>query len=117
MAAVLGELILLLARLLAQTAVTPGTTHPKSTEDLDRLLTVAETATILSLRPPRVYELVRRRVLPAVRVGKYVRVRSRDLQSWIEDQREEGVDANIRSSLEFPLPMSRSGKARGQKSR
>ncbi len=115
---VLGELVLLLVHLLTQISGTPGTKHPKKPEDLDRLLTVAETATVLSLRPARVYELVRQRVLPAVRVGKYVRVRSRDLQAWIEDQREEGVDGRIQPGLSSPPPMTRpSTKGRGKRSR
>lgn len=112
----LGELVLLLVHLLKQISGTPGTTHQKKPEDLDRLLTVAETATILSLRPARVYELVRQRVLRAVRVGRYVRVRSRDLQAWIEAQREEGVDGRIQPGLSSPPPMT-STNARGKRSR
>lgn len=108
MAAVLGELILLLARLLVQTAVTPNTTHPKNPPELERLLTVAETATILNLRPARVYELVRRRVLPIVRVGKTLRVKSGDLRGWIEGQREKIMDTNFEPSLSSLPPMRRS---------
>jgi len=115
---VLGELLSLLARLLIQVSTAPGTTHAKKPEDLDSLLTVHETATVLNLRPARVYNLVRRRALPAVRVGKYVRVRSRDLQAWIEAQREEGVDENLQAGLGFSPPMTRpSTKGRDKRSR
>jgi excisionase family DNA binding protein len=118
MAEVLGDLVLLFTRLLLQASATPETMQATKPEDPDRLLTVDETATILNLRPARVYELARRRVLPAVRVGKYVRVRSRDLQSWIEDQREEGVDGRIQPGLSSPPPMTRASmKARGKQSR
>jgi len=116
MAGLLGELVLLLARLLVQISVTP--TYEQAGKDIDRLLTVRETATFLSVRPPHVYELIHRRVLPAVRVGKYVRVRASDLHAWIENQREEGVDGKIQPGLSSPLPMSRpTTKTRGRKSR
>ena len=115
---ILGELVVLLARLLLQASIMPAMAQTENPEDLDRLLTVRETATLLSLRPAHVYDLVRQRTLPALRVGKYVRVRPRDLHAWIEGQREKGVDANIYPSLKSPLPMSRPNtKVRSKKSR
>jgi excisionase family DNA binding protein len=118
MAGLLGELLLLLVRLLAQTSVASTDEHAGKLEHLDRLLTVREAATLLNLRHPRVYELIRQRTLPAVRVGKYLRVRPHDLDAWIEDQREKAVDGKIQPGLRFSPPMSRSrSKARGQKSR
>jgi excisionase family DNA binding protein len=115
-AAVIGETLLLLCRLV-QASTMPNTTQAKKPEDPDRLLTVRETAALLSVRPPHVYELIRRGRLPAVRVGKYVRVKSGDLKAWLEDQREEGVDGRIQPGLSSLPPMSRSSmKARGQKS-
>jgi excisionase family DNA binding protein len=117
-AAVLGQVVILLAQLLVQAAATPVTTPVQKGQDPARLLTVAETAHLLSVRPPHVYELIRRRRLPALRVGKYVRVRSRDLQAWIEDQRGEGVDGRIQPGLSSPQPMTRpSTKVRGKRSR
>jgi excisionase family DNA binding protein len=116
----IGEhsIVLLLARLLVQASATPGTTQTEKPEALDRLLSVVEVSRILNLRPPHVYELVRRHTLPAVRVGKYVRVRAADLQVWIEAQREEGVDENIRPGLGFSPPMIRpSTKRRDKRSR
>ena len=116
MAAVLGELILLLARLLVHTSATLTTTQTARPEALDRLLSVVEVATVLSLRVPRVYELIRRGRLPAVRVGRSVRIRPCDLHAWIEGQREKIMDTNFEPSLSSPPPMSRSmTKARGRK--
>ncbi len=82
------------------------------------MLTVREAATLLNLRHAYVYELIRQRTLPALHVGKYVRIRSRDLQAWIEAQREEGVDGKIQPGLGFSPPMTRSrSKTQGRKSR
>src|SRR6266851_1385617 len=91
MAEVLGELVLLLARLLVQTTVTPSTSQTEQPEALDRLLSAVEVATVLGVRVPRVYEIIRQHRLPTVRVGKYLRVRPSDLRTWIDDQREEAV--------------------------
>jgi excisionase family DNA binding protein len=33
--------------------------------------------------------MIRSRRLPAVRIGKYLRVQSRDLKTWIEGHREK----------------------------
>jgi excisionase family DNA binding protein len=107
MAEALGELILLVARLLVQTSVTPGTTQTENPETLDRLLSPVEVAAVLGVRVSRVYELIRQHRLPTVHVGRYLRVRRSDLRTWIDDQREEAVDARIHPSLGSPLPMSR----------
>jgi excisionase family DNA binding protein len=117
MAEVLGELVLLLARFLAQASATPGTTQATNPEDPDRLLTVRETAALLSVRPPHVYELVRRHTLPAVRVGRFVRLRARDLHAWTEGQREKVVDTKFEPSLSSPPPMTRASTKAGSKSR
>jgi excisionase family DNA binding protein len=85
----LGELLLLLARLLIQSTATLGTTQTEKPEASDRLLSVTEVSRILNVRPARVYDLVRRDTLPAVHVGKYIRIRGRDLERWIAGQREK----------------------------
>jgi excisionase family DNA binding protein len=118
MTEVIGELVLLLARLLVQTTVMSASPQTVNPEALDRLLTVDEVSGILSLRPARVYELIRMRRLPGLHVGKHVRVRSGDLQAWIEGQREKVVDTKFEPSLSSPPPMTRpSTKARGKQSR
>jgi len=47
-----------------------GKQNPPSTD----LLTMAEAATRLSIPESRAYDLARQKKLPAVRIGKYVRV-------------------------------------------
>ncbi len=118
MAGVLGELVLLLARLLVQIPAIPTTAQAREPEEFDRLLTVREAATLLSLRRAYVYDLIRQRALPSVRIGKYVRVRSCDLQAWITRHREEAVDGKIQPGLGFSPSMNGARlKARGKKSR
>ena len=53
----------------------------------ERMLTVPEVASRLTFKPAYVYELRLRR-LPAVRQGKYVRVRESDLVAWIESRKD-----------------------------
>lgn len=48
-----------------------------------RLLRVAEVASILATSTPRVYALIRDGLLPAVRLGRQVRVAPDVLEEWI----------------------------------
>lgn len=48
-----------------------------------RLLTAAEVAATLRVPPSRVYALVRAGLLPAVHVGRHVRVDEGSLEEWI----------------------------------
>jgi excisionase family DNA binding protein len=54
------------------------------------LLTPADAATLLSVRTSWVYEAVRARRLPCVRVGKHVRFLRSDLEGWVREQRDSG---------------------------
>jgi excisionase family DNA binding protein len=49
-----------------------------------RLLTAKETAEILKVTPPRVYELARVGLIPSVRMGRQVRFHEAKLIEWIE---------------------------------
>lgn len=49
-----------------------------------RLLSAREAAEVLSVPLARLYELVRENRLPAVRIGRSVRVHPRTLDAWIE---------------------------------
>ncbi len=49
-----------------------------------KLLTVPEVAEILRVTPQWVYVLARSGVLPAVRVGRFVRIDPAGLRAWIE---------------------------------
>lgn len=55
--------------------------HP----NFDALLKVEQAAERLSCSKPQVYLLIRRGILPAVRIEKMVRVRNSDLESFINN--------------------------------
>jgi excisionase family DNA binding protein len=55
--------------------------------DGERLLTIPEVADRLRVPKQHAYELARRE-LPAVRFGKYVRVRVADLEAWVRRHRK-----------------------------
>ena len=112
-APVLGELIVLLARLLTQVAP-PARQALKQDEPQD-LLTVPEAAARLGFRPAYLYDLIRRHRFPAVRSGKHLRVLPRDVDEWVHHHREETLDANVKRSLGSPSPMRRlTPKPKGQ---
>ncbi len=53
-----------------------------------RLLTVAEAAAILRIGRTKVYELVRTRSLPVVRLGKAIRIPRAELERYILEKTE-----------------------------
>ena len=59
-------------------------------EELDPVLTVPETAEYLKLSKSKVYLLVKMGEIPAIKIGKNVRIRVMDLMNWLEDQLNEG---------------------------
>src|ERR1700730_824852 len=119
MATILGELVLHLARLLVMINTrVPGTQQDPKQEIQEHLLTVQQAADLLGVRPAHVYALARRRELPVIYVGKFVRIRQGDLHTWLERHRKEGVAENVQPGLGFSPPMTRaSTKARGKQSR
>ena len=50
----------------------------------DRLLTVAEVADHMRVSNMTVYRLIKAGTLPAIRVGKNYRIRSRDLGAYLD---------------------------------
>ena len=52
------------------------------------VLTVPEVAAELQIPASTVYDLIRRGVIPAVRVGKRLRVPKRRLEDWINGRQE-----------------------------
>jgi excisionase family DNA binding protein len=60
------------------------------------LLTVPDAAAELRFTRGYVYEAVRRGELPAVRKGKYVRLRREDLAAWLGGQRATSLDESER---------------------
>lgn len=65
--------------------------------DLPRLLNASEVAEILNIGISTVYQLIQRKELLCVRIGRTVRIRPIDLSTYIEnriDQTEEDPHAN-----------------------
>jgi excisionase family DNA binding protein len=53
--------------------------------DTDGLLTAEEVASLLQVTPAWVYAETRRRRIPHIRLGRYVRYRPFALQAWMDD--------------------------------
>ena len=56
------------------------------TDEISRLLTVAEVAVVMRVSRMTVYRLIRRGDLQAIRVGRNYRVREADLSSYLDSQ-------------------------------
>ena len=83
----LVELGVLLTALAAR-AIGPEVSPARPGESgAERLLTVPQVAERLALPKGRVYELVRRAELPAVHIGKYVRIPADGLGEWLSRRR------------------------------
>lgn len=50
----------------------------------DRLLTVKAAAMVLGVRPARLYDLVARRIIPVVRIGRQIRLAPAALREFID---------------------------------
>ncbi len=48
-----------------------------------RLLKADEVAEVLQVPKPRVYELARQQMLPAVRIGRQIRFRQEAIETWL----------------------------------
>jgi excisionase family DNA binding protein len=65
----------------------------KPVDEEHRLLTVREVADAMRVSTMTVYRLIRSGSLGAIRVGKHFRVRTRDLEGYLEAQSTRGGDA------------------------
>ena len=86
-----------------------GAVSSDETEDSDvkRLLRIAEVADVLRVSTARAYELARKGVIPAVRLGRQVRVDSERLEKWIESGGSADESVSARSSPRHGLDMER----------
>ena len=117
---VLGELervrSTLLVRMIAEairdTALGSKTDSSARSEEL---VTVTEAAVLLNFRRGYLYELIRRRQFPVIKSGKCIRIQVCDLQEWVRQHRDEGVDAKVYRGLGSPLPMSGRSRPQGYK--
>jgi excisionase family DNA binding protein len=70
-----------------------------TTSNVNQLLTVADVAARLAIPKSYAYELVRRRVLPAVRVGtRYVRVPAHAITEWVAKGLDPSRSATVGSA-------------------
>jgi len=58
----------------------------------EKFLTVFEVASLLSVRPSTVYQWVSSGEIPHYRLGRIVRFRRKDLETWVENFRKEKMD-------------------------
>lgn len=58
-----------------------------------RLLKADEVAEALQVPKPRVYELARQQVLPAVRIGRQIRFRQEAIETWLAALEDRGAGA------------------------
>lgn len=61
-----------------------GTMDATRSRGITRLLSASEVAEILGVRQARVYALLRSGIIPAVHLGRQVRVDEQVLDEWIE---------------------------------
>lgn len=62
-------------------------TVPASALLNEPLLTPAQAAALLAVRPSWIYEAVRAGRLPCIRIGRHVRFLRSDLERWVDRQR------------------------------
>lgn len=95
-AALVARAVSVLAALLTAPAVTtngvPAPANP------DPLLTVPEAAARLAVPSSLVYDLIRRGRLPAVHIGKYVRINATALEQWMREHAAQPLDTGPSST-------------------
>lgn len=52
----------------------------------DPVLTIPEVARYLKISKSKIYDLVSRKEIPHLKIGRNVRIRQADLQRWMEEQ-------------------------------
>ena len=69
----------------------------RTCQDMEkRLLNINEAATILGVTPGRLYQMVHRRTIPFVKIGKSLRFDKRRLEKFIETNSREVIDYDYR---------------------
>lgn len=91
---------------MAQTAINGQADRPANT----LLVTEAEAAKQLAISPRKLWELRNRGEIPHLRVGRAVRYDLRDLQAWIDAQKQRiAVRRGPGASIDALLPYGRAG--------
>lgn len=78
--------------------------------DEQLLLTVPEAALLLRISKNKAYELVRQHLVPAVHLGKTIRVPRHALERWILDQSQAAAGNEDPTAVRWPSinPLERS---------
>jgi len=58
---------------------------------MKRLLTVDEVAKVLSVRKSTVYQWVHLRLIPHIKVGRFVRFKEEDIERWLKERKVKPV--------------------------
>jgi excisionase family DNA binding protein len=66
-------------------------------KDGSQLLRVTDLATAVGVSTSRIYQLLRARELPAVRIGGAIRVPLEAWEKWLAEQRDRALEAVRRS--------------------
>ncbi|MCC7352826.1 MAG: helix-turn-helix domain-containing protein [Anaerolineae bacterium] len=66
-----------------------GSVRAKQTGQKDSIMTIPEVAEYLKMSRSKVYQLVQKRRIPYVKMGRNVRIKESDLVDWIEEQRQD----------------------------
>jgi excisionase family DNA binding protein len=99
-----GLLLKVAGLLTALSTKVPASASGADQAEADRLLNLPEVAERLGVPRGYAYELARRGQLPTVRFGKYVRVSLADLQTWVAQHHEKGLDRLYTPSTVQPTP-------------
>jgi excisionase family DNA binding protein len=105
---------LMTALALPQTLPLSAVKGQSAEEPNDPLLNVKEAAQRLRFAPSYVYELIRRRDLPAVKVGKYVRIKNSDIDRFVSRHREAATLDKSLSNVLSKMNASKNDGGRGQ---
>jgi len=53
---------------------------------MDKLLTIDELAKVLSVKKSTIYQWVHMRLIPYIKVGRFVRFKEKDIQRWLQSK-------------------------------
>ncbi len=56
---------------------------------MEDLMTPAEVAAVLKVKPDTVLKMIRQRRIPGFKFGKLVRIRREDMERWLEEKAQE----------------------------
>ncbi len=87
---------------------------------MERLLSVKQVAELLNISTAMVYQLVRRRRIPFISIGRTYRFSPELIQRWLEASAEGPVDTDAsrapqQSKARKPRTKARKARARGRK--